>query len=148
VEILLENDLDKQTLLKDHVCLRDPPKARTSHMWRRTSVTRLLYNLEWDSIQLRHMLLSLKAFYMVYYGIWRIDGGGAIAHPVYVSQRVDNTRKVNPLYSRIDRHKYSFFPKMIKTWNLLPDSIVTAVTIEEFEKKLIVWLRNHPNDLL
>ena len=38
--------------------------------------------------------------------------------------------------TRIDSYLHSFFPSSIKTWNALPEDVVSATTLNQFKNKL------------
>ena len=40
------------------------------------------------------------------------------------------------IYNKTNYYKYSFFPSVIKLWNALPSSVVSAPTLEDFKEKL------------
>jgi hypothetical protein len=109
------------------------------------SVTSMLRELNWDSIRLRHVSARVKLLYCVINNSIGIDGGHSISGPSHFSMRLDHTRKLKPLSSNIDLHKFSFFPHAIKLWNSLPNSVVTSGNSNLFETLFMEWARNTAN---
>ena len=81
---------------------------------RKSSVTDMLYKLNLDTLERRRQHHMVKTFHKVFYG----HDGINIPASIIPSQR-DNLKFVQPA-SRINCHLYSFYPRAIRFWNLLP----------------------------
>lgn len=82
--------------------------------------------LGWKLLSTRRKIIRLKLLYNIYSGNTGIDTNIYIKQPHYHSKRRDNSRKIRPYQCRIKVFKFSFFPRTIEEWNLLPDDIVCA----------------------
>ena len=102
---------------------------------RHSSVTDMLNQLNWQSLEKWRDNLTLLMFY-------KIINQHVDVPCDYILQKPFNftwsgNRKFLHLPSRIDSFKYSFFPRAIRLWNHLPDHIVeTDVNIDTFKHLL------------
>ena len=74
----------------------------------------MLYKLNFDTLERRRQHHIIKTFHKVFYG----HGGINIPAWIIPSQR-DNLKCVQPA-SRTNCHLYSFYPRAIRFWTLLP----------------------------
>ncbi len=68
-----------------------------------------------------------------------IQGEIAIEIPTYVHNQTSHTRnhhevKFIPLGTSSDTYKYSFLPRIIVDWNILPPDVVTSGRVPAFNK--------------
>lgn len=95
---------------------------------RRSSVTNMLGNLNWQSLQDRRLHTRLTLFY-------KMQNNLICTHPS--QYLVPRTNTETPMYyvphSRIDAHSFSFFPRTARVWNRLPAESLTAPTLEAFK---------------
>lgn len=102
---------------------------------RTSSVTDMITNLQWPSLEQRRLKSQLIMFYKIVHKVVKIDMPESI-----VSKRV-STRRGNQ-YSYIQPscrtyiYSYSFFPRVTRAWNTLPVSTVTAPDIASFKAAL------------
>ena len=54
----------------------------------------------------------------------------------------DNSLKIFPQRARTEIRKNSFALRIVKTWNCLPDSVITAPTINTFKNRLDKYWAN------
>ena len=99
--------------------------AHNNYDYHHTSVTKLVKELEWESLQLRRKINRLTVLHKA------INGEIAIPLPADVRRPSRKTRRRNSLtfvqlQARTDCYKFSFFPQTIKDWNELPERIVTS----------------------
>ena len=108
---------------------------------RHSSVTKMLEDLKWDSLQMRRQANRLTLLYK------SINGQVAIPAQTFLTPVVRPTRRNNsqafirPQASK-DAYKNSFFPKTINEWNILPEAIVKSPTSEIFKEQVINHLRS------
>ncbi len=101
----------------------------------------MLNELQWDTLELRQKILSMRTFYSIVNNELGIDGGRYLTQPDYISSRLDHTKKFKQISAKNDAHKWSFFPRCIKTWNSLPLEIVSMNSVSLFEQALKIRLR-------
>ena len=102
-----------------------------------SSVTDMLEDLDWPTLQVRRLKTRLIMFYKIIHFQVAIYPSDLLFHSD------SRTRQSNPnCYKHIqtskDAYKYSFYPRTIIQWNQLPSSIVTAETVESFKGLLTV----------
>ena len=101
-----------------------------------SSVTAMLNNLQWDTLQQRRQRLKVIMLYRVIYGLVAIP-----SQPYLLPRGASTTTRGHCLrfqvpYSRVQCHQQSFFPSTIRLWNSLPDNVATADTMEVFKERL------------
>lgn len=111
---------------------------------RQASVTSMLDNLKWDTLQTRRTLHQAEMFYKVHRGL------------VNICMPRDITRTTRPLnrnfsqeeqhtYShpstRVDCYLYSMFPRAVQVWNRLPEEAVTASNVLQFRRAALPAIR-------
>lgn len=105
-----------------------------SDFHRRHSVTSMLQNLQWASLQERRAHSDVIMVYRIMNGLVAIP-----VEPYFVttspSTRGHSIRLLQP-HCRIQAYQYSFFPRVVHLWNDLPASVVTAPTLETFKNRL------------
>ena len=97
---------------------------------RKSSVTDMLYKLNLDTLERRRQHHMVKTFHKVFYG----HDGINIPASIIPSQR-DNLKFVQPA-SRINCHLYSFYPRAIRFWNLLPFHLRNMNDMDAFGQSL------------
>ena len=107
----------------------------TNQHQRDVSVTGLIDTLGWRPLQERRLEARLCMFYK------SLNGLAACPIPDYINPIATATRAShNQQYSiptaQLDTYKYSYFPRTIKTWNLLPSPLVSAPSIDSFKNGL------------
>ena len=98
-----------------------------------SSVTSMIRQLGWRTLQDRRSDARLTMFYKI------VNGLVAIPMPSYVKSPVRLSRHMHPLsYTQIQTpcnyYKYSFFPATIILWNSLPADLVEAPTLHQFKQ--------------
>ena len=107
-----------------------------SNRYRNTSsVSDMLLNLGWDTLAERREHQRLLMLYKMRNNII------AVKDTDYLTRHNRPSRKNNTLsyqipHSKTDYHRYSFFPRTAKVWNILSENVVTAPSIEAFRKQL------------
>ena len=105
-------------------------------------VTPLLVRLHWQPLQVRRMAARLAIFY-------RVVNNSLPIPSTHITLATRQTRSANPLkyqhlYTRIDQYRYSFFPRTIIQWNILPTQVVLAPSIDTFKLRLADHLSASP----
>ena len=105
------------------------------HRYERTaSVTAMLNNLKWETLETRRNNQRLTMFYHMQHNMVSISPADYIA-PVQLSRssRSGHDQMYQVPYAQTDVYKYSFFPTTVRMWNALPASAIQSGTISSFE---------------
>ncbi|MEW8548097.1 MAG: reverse transcriptase family protein, partial [Candidatus Thiodiazotropha sp.] len=96
-----------------------------------SSVSDMINDLGWETLQQRRTQAKLVMMYRITHGLIDIPAT-QLLHPAALSTRGHSMRYLVP-FCRIDAYRCSFFPSGIRLWNQLPESIATAPTLETFK---------------
>ena len=114
----------------------------TLHDYARTnSVTALLSQLNWQTLEERRSVARLCLFYKI------VNGLVAVSLPEYIQpthriSRYCHSMTFRQIHTGKDRYKYSFFPLAVVQWNALPANVVVSPSLEVF--KAAVGEMQHP----
>ena len=100
---------------------------------RTTSVTGLLENLGWDTLEHRRLLIQSTMFYKIHNNLVNI------VFPLIIIPQISNTRSSHQFqFQQVQTNNLtfqnSFFPRMIPVWNHLPSTAVLATTVKSFQE--------------
>ena len=98
------------------------------------SVTNMLSTLDWPTLNQRRFVARQTT-------LWKaINKKTAIPVPPYIKPSRTQSRGYSHtllnVSTRTDSYKYSFFPRTVRCWNLLPPPIVSADTAEKLTDNL------------
>ena len=96
------------------------------------AVTKMLRDLEWESLADRRQTSRLVILYKALNGHLSLPIGN-LAQPINITSRHTNSKGFKQMKAVKDVYKYSFLPRTIIDWNLLPDSIVSLQTTNQFK---------------
>ena len=99
------------------------------------SVTGLIDTLGWRPLQERRLEARLCMFYKSLHGLAACPIPDYI-NPIATATRASHNQQYSIPTARLDTYKYSYFPRTIKTWNLLPSPLVSAPSIDSFKNGL------------
>ena len=110
----------------------------TCRRWRNTSsVGDMLDDLEWPSLETRREQSSLTFFYKIHSGTVSLDKDKYLTPaPNLRRTRASHESQYTRYLAYSNALKYSFFPRTIPMWNILPSSVVSSKTIEEFKAQI------------
>lgn len=103
------------------------------------SVTQMLQDLHWEPLQTRRLKIRLVLLYKIEHALV------AIPADMYLTPSDRRTRGSYTFrlpHTRIDAHRYSFFPRTILDWNNLPSVVASAPTLESFRTQLNSYTRS------
>ena len=100
---------------------------------REDSVTQMLSELEWPTLECRRQVARLTLFYKMYCNIIPLDVSTVVTPPAHIGVR-DHRCKVNRVPSRCLSYHMSFFPRTIRDWNSLSSDIVQSETVGTFRQ--------------
>ena len=107
----------------------------TTNDWSRTtSVSSLLHQLNWQTLEQRRSEKhqhGLCLFYKIVYGLVAVPLRHYI-EPVIRPSRC-NSMNFGQLHTGKDYYKYSFFPLTIIQWNAFPEYVVVSPGLESFK---------------
>ena len=104
------------------------------------STSGLVTSLGWTTLENRRLLAQCTMFYKIRNNLVNIS----FPHCVQENPRSSryNSSKYRQVNSDVLAFSYSFFPRTIRTWNCLPNSAVSAPTIEKFKSASALCLDN------
>ena len=102
---------------------------------RHSSVTAMISNLQWDSLQARRRQARLVMMYKILHRSVAIPADHILT--VNTSRtRSSHHLKLHHLATNSTAYKQSFFPRTIPEWNALPQSLVGSETADIFKCRL------------
>ena len=104
---------------------------------RNSSVSAMLADLNWQSLEERRIINDLTMFYKIN------SNFPNTSFPAEISLGFQGTRrshdcKFMPLSASVNAYKYSFFPRSIPVWNGLPFSVVHASSDTLFKASTVL----------
>ena len=107
------------------------------------SVTEMLHDLGWRSLEQRRLDARLIMFYKIVYGLVAIQLPSYIEHPMKI------TRHMHSLYYRqihtaANYSQFSFFPVSIVLWNRLSEDIVLLSDLDSFKQAVTKITHSFP----
>ena len=107
----------------------------TSNYDYRSSVTSMIENLGWRTLEQRRSDARVCLFYRIFYGL--------VAFPIrdYIQPKTWTSKNCHSMtFRQIHTHrnfcKYSFFPLAIVQWNALPESVVCLPILDAFKEEV------------
>ena len=107
---------------------------------RTTSVTPLIDTLGWDTLHNRRLASQLHMFFKIRHSLVNIHFPPVIQPATYIG-RHDHPFKYSIPESTIDSYKFSFYPRSVRLWNLLPTSAVMVPSILAFKAATLPAIR-------
>ena len=106
-----------------------------------SSVTTMLKNLEWDTLQLRRKAARLTMMHKIVNGQVAIPASDLLL-PAKRPSRHSNSKSFIWPRTKKDCFKNSFIPRTIHEWNSLPEHLVNINLTETFKEEVTEHLRN------
>ena len=102
------------------------------------SVSAMLKSLSWPTLAQRRLQCRLSMFYKIHYDLVAVDSGRFLVPKRHTSPtRTENSLAYNIPQSRTEYHRNSFFPRTVRSWNLLPNSVVCSTSLETFKSAIV-----------
>ena len=108
----------------------------TGNFARRASVTEMLQQLKWDTLERRRQDAMLVILYKITHSIMRIPYLQYIQLSPRVGLRGPTLHFIQPR-CRLVATAGSFFPVAVKLWNALPRDVGDASSLETFKSRLV-----------
>ena len=103
--------------------------------------------LNWNSLQHRREYLSLVECYKTVFGLNGLDFNDYFECCRSKSTRANHPFKIQTKSARINAFKYSFFVRIIKEWNNLPNHLfghdINDINANRFKSSLKMWMNIH-----
>ncbi|XP_072047020.1 uncharacterized protein [Amphiura filiformis] len=103
---------------------------------KRASVTEMLKNSNWSSLQQRRKIARLSTFQKAYQGYLSIPIR-TLLRPVTRTTRRSHSKAFIEVQTTKDCYKHSFLPRTLKEWNSLPEEIVNIEDPKQFKTQVI-----------
>ena len=100
-----------------------------------SSVSDMIYQLEWPTLEERRRTASLSVMYKLMNNKLKIDTAQKLI-PNERPSRNSNAKAVQMPACRTAARKESFYPRTIREWNALPTATVLAPSLESFKTRL------------
>ena len=98
-----------------------------------SSVTDMLQNLNWPSLEIRRTRVRLIMFYKIIHHVVAIHPLDTLLLPTTTITRFNSSHTYQHIRTDKDSYKYSFYPRTIIQWNLFPIHVHEAVTVDAFK---------------
>ena len=101
--------------------------------------------LNWNSLEHRREYLSLIECYKIVFGVNGLDSLMTILSHVGVKQLLANHQyKIHTKSARVNCFKYSFFERIIRPWNNLPNHVFErGISVKGFKSHLKTLINIH-----
>ena len=131
----------KEQIKKIEMVQRRAARWTLNDYARSSSVTQMLNQLNWQTLEERRSVARLCLFYKI------VNGLVAVPIPDYIqpSHRISrycHSMTFRQIHTGKDYYKYSFFPLAVVQWNALPANVVVSPSLEMF--KAAIGELHHP----
>ena len=115
---------------------REAARFVTGQYQRTTSVSGLIKDLGWDSLESRRMLSSCTMFHRIYHQYVNIGFPVCLVPAArgYEHSFIQPRTNTNTM-------RFSFFVRTVPVWNLLPPSVVSTLTAQSFQPAALPLVR-------
>ena len=128
------NPAKKDTINKIEAVQRRAARFATRDYQRTSSVTSMLRQLQWQSLQSRRETAQVTMMYRIVYHLVDIPADQYL-HLSSLRTRGHQLRFLAP-HTRTTVYRTAFFPQAIRLWNQLPACVVGANTLDSFKAQL------------
>ena len=115
---------------------------------RHSSMTRMLTQLGWPTLQHCHFVTILSFFYKIIHGIVPLTLLSYFILTQYPTRQHHGKHFIIPSNSTA-AYQRSFYPRTIREWNNLLIAIIETIDIQDFTNKLsdfnLIYVRNYSN---
>ena len=106
---------------------------------REASVSAMIKELSWQTLEERRQLNCLAMFYKLHNNLVATDIKNYLEPKNHhFPTRTENSQAYRIPHSSKDYHRLSFFPRTVRNWNSLPDATVKASSIEVFKMAIAI----------
>ena len=120
---------------KIEMVLRRAARYATNCYQNTSSVTDMLQDLDWESLESRRVKIQLTLLIKVIQDLVDIPASTDLT-PASTRTRANHTKKLRQIQSKSDAYKHSFFPRTIPVWNSLLATVAEAPDLVSFKQGL------------
>ena len=114
-----------------------------SNFDRKASVTQIVQDLGWRTLDQRRADARLCLFFKILHGLVAVPLPDYIQHSTIIS-RYCHSMTFRQVSTSTDYYKYSFFPLAIVQWNALPQSVACLQSLEVFKTTVCKLQHSRP----
>ena len=101
----------------------------------RSSVTDMFNYLGWRSLEMRCVDPRMSMMYKMSNGLVAVDTTSYLVHPAGIAASAHPHHFIVPrTFNQL--HLNSFFPRSVRQWNALPDTVAQAPSLESFKQRV------------
>ena len=100
------------------------------------SVSAMLGNLGWRSLEHRRYDSRLAMFYKIQYGLVAVPMPSYFEWPKKITRHSLNPLSFRQVYASANNYRFSFFPMTAVLWNRLPVDIVFLSDLDPFKREV------------
>ena len=131
---LYETNTDQSTH-KLEMVQRRAARYCTNRYHNTSSVTEMLQDLQWETLESRRTKIQLTMFFQIVNDLVDIPAEEYLS-PASTRTRALHSKKLRQYSINSETFKYSFFPRTIPAWNSLPATIAEAPDLVHFKQGL------------
>ena len=102
----------------------------------RSSVSSMIEQLGWTSLEERRKHQRLTMLYKIRNGLVAVDGTQYLTSVQRPTRHNHDQALIVP-QSSTDYHRFSFFPRTVREWNALPAATVNASSLNMFRRRIV-----------
>jgi hypothetical protein len=129
------NPHQKDLVRKLEMVQRRAARFTTNRYRNTSSVTDMLEQLNWESLQTRREKVQLTMLYKIVNDLVDIPSSTYLK-PHHSRTRASHKHRFQHYSTSTDYFKYSFFPRTIPAWNKLPATTAEAPSLASFKREL------------
>ena len=97
--------------------------------------------LNWNTLQHRRKYLSVVECYKTVFGPYGLDFDDYIEFCIGKNSKANYPYKIQTKLANVNSFNYSFFVRIVKDWNSLPNHLFTdEISVDNFKKGLKRWM--------
>ena len=138
--ILTDRDINKLT----EQVQKNAARLVTGDYKLTTSITALVESVGWDPLEKRRQLSQVTMLYKIHNKPVNFSVPAAIGLQVRCRSSSANGHAYRQLGINVQSYGYSFFPRVIRVWNLLPLETVASKSLGQFQGLATTYIRCKP----
>ena len=125
----------KNQIHKIEMVQRRAARYTTNRFRNTSSVSSMIDQLQWESLESRRSKIQLTLFFKVIHNLIDIPPANYLTHST-TRTRLTHSKKYRQFSPSTDSFKLSFFPRTVPLWNCLPAVIAEAPSLLTFKNGL------------
>ena len=127
-------------VLKIEQVQKNAARFVTNNYHPRASTSELVSQLNWDSLENRRLFAQAVFFYKISNNLVNINFPSEVQPNLRLTRT--NSHKFKQIQSNVLAYNFSFFPRTVRTWNLLSTKVAGAPTLELFKSDALPAIRS------